>query len=136
MKTSEQQFLELYNQGMKDSEISRTLGVSESSINSIRRKLNLPPNGRTVISDELFFDLYYSGLSDKEISQKSGASNSQIRRRREKYNLPINKSISNARKVLEKYFEELYFLGKNDYEIAEILNTTPEKIEDAIIETN
>ena len=47
MKTSEQQFLELYNQGMKDSEISRTLGVSESSINSIRRKLNLPPNGRT-----------------------------------------------------------------------------------------
>ena len=122
MKTSEQQFLELYNQGMKDSEISRTLGVSESSINSIRRKLNLPPNGRTVISDELFFDLYYSGLSDKEISQKSGASNSQIRRRREKYNLPINKSISNARKVLEKYFEELYFLGKNDYEIAEILN--------------
>lgn len=122
MKISEQQFLELYNKGMKDSEISRNLGVSESSINFIRWRLNLPPNGRNVISDELFFDLYYSGLTDKEISQKSGASDSQIRRRREKYNLSINKSISNARKVLEKHFEELYSLKKNDYEIAKILN--------------
>ena len=121
MKVSKEQFLIEYNNGLKDSEIARKYGVSESSINTLRKTLNLPPNGRIVISDKLFFELYNSGLSDLEISQQSGASEAQIRRRRIKYELPQNKKISKAKVLLENYFQELYNEGKNDCEIAEIL---------------
>lgn len=121
MKLTKETFITYYEQGYKDSEVARLEKVSESVVNQIRRSLNLPPNGRKVISDELFFHLYNKGFTDKKISEISGASDSQIRRRREKYNLPVNKNISRTQKLLNEHFIDLYESGKNDKEIAKIL---------------
>lgn len=49
-----QQFLKLYEQGKKDSEISRILNVKEGQINRLRNNLNLPPNGRKIVDDKTF----------------------------------------------------------------------------------
>ena len=121
MELTKEKFISYYEQGFKDSEIARLERVSESSVNQLRWKLELPPNGRKVISDEFFLELYNQNLTDKEISEISGTSEAQIRRRREKFNLPIHKSVSKTQKLLNEQFIDLYNSGKNDKEIAKIL---------------
>ena len=121
MGLTKENFISYYEQGFKDSEIARLEKVSESVVNQLRWKLELPPNGRKVISDEFFLELYNQGLTDKEIVEISGASEAQIRRRREKFDLPIHKSISRTQKLLNEQFIDLYNAGKNDNEIAKIL---------------
>lgn len=58
MKITKEQFLKLYEQGLKDTEISKISGDDANSIGQFRRNLGLKPNGRIVMSDEQFFDLY------------------------------------------------------------------------------
>ena len=122
MKITKEQFLKLYEQGLKDTEISKISGDDANSIGQFRRNLGLKPNGRIVMSDEQFFDLYNQGLTDLQISQKSGTSESSVRRRRKKFNLPINKSISDARNKLNTSFLDLYKKGYTDVQIAKELN--------------
>ena len=116
MKITQTLFLKLYEQGKKDSEISKISGDSASTIGKLRKSLNLPPNGRKIVSDEIILELYNKGLVDAEIAEISGASKAQIMRRRNKFQLPPNKK----RHPLDDCFLELYNAGNNDLDIAKI----------------
>lgn len=106
MKFTEKEFLDLYNQGKSDAEIARKLSCGSTTISTYRKSLNLPVNGRIIVSDEDFLDLYEKGYNDKHIAEITGASGSQISRRRKKYNLPANKSPKTLKLINE--FMELY----------------------------
>ena len=54
MKITKEQFLKLYEQGLKDTEISKISGDDANSIGQFRRNLGLKPNGRIVMSDEQY----------------------------------------------------------------------------------
>lgn len=116
MKITEEQFLLYYEQGLKDSEISKLSGDSASVITKYRNNLGFPPNGRKVISDETFYEWYNKGCNDHEIASITGASSSQITRRRNKFNLPVNKK----KNPLEECFIDLYTSGNNDLDISKI----------------
>ncbi len=116
MKITQTMFLNLYEQGKKDSEIARISGDCPSTIAKLRKSLNLPTNGRKVVSDEIILELYNKGLLDAEIAEISGASKTQIMRRRNKYGLPPNKK----KHPLEDCFLELYEAGNNDLDISKI----------------
>ena len=91
MKITEKEFLDLYKQGKKDSEIARISGDSESTINQLRKKLNLSPNNRVIVTDDEFLDFYKKGLIDSDICKITGASPAQISRKRNKLGLKVNK---------------------------------------------
>lgn len=125
MKITEEKFLEYYEQGLKDSEISRLSGDSESTINVLRKKLKLEPNGRRIISDELFLELYNKGKTDTEISSITGCSTSQCVRRREKFGLQKNVKET----TLTLRFSELYNEGFNDVEIGKIIGYSKSRVQ-------
>jgi len=68
-----QTFTELYNQGLNDTEISKELGFTNTSISDFRKSLGLPSNLRRVENHKLrFMELYGKGLSDGEIGKTLG----------------------------------------------------------------
>ena len=126
MKITEEEFLNYYEQGLKDSEISRISGDCPATINVLRRKLQLPPNGRKIMQDEEFLDLYNLGKTDAEIANIVGCSPSQVKRRRDKYGFPVNIKQTE----LTRRFEELYNQGLNDVEIANIIGYSKSRVQD------
>ena len=125
MKITQEEFLELYEQGLKDSEISRITGDSESTIQKLRKSNNLPPNGRKVVEDKVILEFYEKGLTDAEIARVTGASPSQVKRRRDKFNLPANKK----KNPLDSCFLDLYNLGNNDLDISKITGISKSAIQ-------
>lgn len=116
MKITEKLFLELYEQGLKDSEISRISGDSASTISKLRKSKNLPANGRKIIEDSIIVELHNKGLIDPEIAKITGASISQIKRRRDKLGLMLNIK----KHPLDDCFMDLYSSGNNDLDISKI----------------
>lgn len=117
----EKEFLKLYKEGKKDSEIARILDKSETFINKIRWKLKLPPNGRVVISDKDFMILYDVNLTIGELAKKTNMSESATRRRLIKLNLGISKKEINLKttdELLEDGFIKYYNETSNDVELS------------------
>ena len=71
-------FLELYNQGLNDTEISRLLGVSNATITTWRKNYDLPKNFKYThkFDENLFMKYYNEGLNWKQISEKLNISDS------------------------------------------------------------
>lgn len=73
-------FLDLYNQGLNDTEIAKQLEVSNASITTWRNQKNLPKNFKYShkFDEDLFMKYYEEGLNWKEIADKLGVSDSAI----------------------------------------------------------
>jgi len=126
-----EKFLELYNQGKKDSEISRILGNSATSIGVLRNRLNLPPNGRIVVSDENFLAAFNKGLTLSEIARETGMSAAAATRRVQKLGIDYKKSENiklNCIEIPKEDFLELYNQRNTDAEIARKYNCSESKI--------
>lgn len=127
----EKDFLELYNQGKKDSEIAVILNKGATTIGVLRNKLNLPPNGRIIVEDEVFLELFYEGLTLAEVCRRTGMSAAAATRRCKKLELDYKNSKNvkvNYNKIDEDYFIQLYNERNTDVEIAKILNCSESKI--------
>lgn len=112
---------------MKDSEIARLWQVSENSVRTIKRSLNLPPNGRVVVSDEDFLEAFNNGYDDtRKLMDYFGMSNTAIYRRVKKLNLKLNRlvkeqlTVDKVLPLLEK--------GHSISEIGKILGYRPDTV--------
>lgn len=123
-----QEFLKLYEQGKKDSEISRILDVKEGSINRLRNSLNLPPNGRKVVDDETFLKAFgEGGKTMEELIALTGMSDAAIRRRCAKFNLEFKRKTNTTKINLEEFLVE-YNKGIGDTKLSEIFKCSTAKI--------
>lgn len=122
-----EQFLKLYNEGLKDSQIARILEVSESRINNIRWDMNLNPNGRIIVSDENFISKVNEGFTTSQLVDYFGMSNSAVYRRLKKLGLKLVKT-SNLDKVDKDKFLDLYNKKQSDKEIANYFRCSESKI--------
>ena len=91
-------FLELYKQGLNDSEISKILNVNHFTIHYWRENMNLESNFEYTVKFDTnkFLELYNQGLNDKEISNVLGVSDSALCAYRKKiglFNNLYNKDI-------------------------------------------
>lgn len=132
MQITEKLFLELYEQGMKDSEIARISGDSPSTIAKLRKSKGLNVNGRKIVEDEIILDLYNKGKIDPEIAQITGASITQVKRRRDKFGLAPNVK----KHPLDDCFLELYNLGNNDLDISKITGISKSVVQNYRIKLN
>jgi len=86
-----QTFMELYDQGLNDTEIGEALGFSPSSISGYRRGLGLPDNLRRVKNyKSRFMELYGNGLSDGDIGKEMGFLRQTIGKFRRSLGLPAH----------------------------------------------
>jgi len=125
-KFSDDQLLELYNEGMTDREISIELGVSQSAVNYRREKLGLPSNyNKEAIPDALIREYNEKGFTDREIADELGVSQASVNYRRQRLGLSSN---FKKEKLPEDRLLELYERGYTDREMAEELGFTPAAI--------
>ena len=123
-----QQFLKLYEQGKKDSEISRILNVKEGQINRLRNNLNLPPNGRKIVDDKTFLEAFGEGdKTMEELTALTGMSETAVRRRCTKFNLEFKRKTNTTKLNLEEFLEE-YNKGIGDTKLSEIFKCSASKI--------
>lgn len=123
-----QEFLKLYEEGKKDSEISRILGVKEGSINRLRNSLDLPPNGRKVVDDETFLKAFgEGGKTMEELIALTGMSEAAIRRRCAKFDLEYKRKTNTTKINLEEFLVE-YNKGIGDTKLSEIFKCSTAKI--------
>lgn len=82
-------FLELYNKGLNDTEMSKILNVNNATVTFHRQKLGLLKNFKYVtgISEDVFLEHYNKGLRDYEISKILNISVNSIKYMRNKLNL-------------------------------------------------
>lgn len=119
-----ERFLELYNQGKKDTEIASELHVGRKLIGKYRKSLGLTnQKENSLIHNAEFVDKVRSSagkLSDKDIANELNVNIYYITAVRNLYNLPKfdNAVISND---VEKQILDLYNQGKMDSEIGKIL---------------
>lgn len=99
-KINHQQFIQFYNRGLNDTEISKELNVSNAAVTYHRQKRGLKKNFeyKSSIDEEKFISLYEKGLSDREIAKIINISKSAIGDYRCKLGLgkfykPINFSL-------------------------------------------
>lgn len=119
-KTIEQQILELNQKGFSDIAISKELNISESKAGNIRRKLGLPIQNRTHITDEQVIQGVNEGLTVTQIYKKYNTSEAQVRRRLVKLGL----TAKNDTKEFDTQIKSLIDQGLNIREISEKLNIT------------
>lgn len=118
--TIEQQILELNQKGFSDIAISKKLNISESKAGNIRRKLGLPIQNRTHITDEQVIQGVKDGLTVTQIYKKYNTSEAQVRRRLIKLGL----IAKNDTKDFDEKIKSLLDQGLNIREISEKLNVT------------
>ncbi len=92
LKYSHEQFLDLYKQGLNDTEISKILKCSHVTVHKKREKFELPPNFRykTKIKLNEFKDLHSQGKNDREIADYFGLNSRWIGYKRQKLGLSKN----------------------------------------------
>ena len=73
-------FLDLYNQGLNDSDIAKILEVSNVTVTRWRNKRNLPKNFKYThkFNEDQFIQYYNEGLNWREIAVKLGVSESAV----------------------------------------------------------
>lgn len=87
----------LYEQGLRDTEIARTMGCSLSIICDWRNRENLPKNKKPggpealrAVYEEKAAALYYQGMPDRKIANILGGGRWDARRWRERHGLAAN----------------------------------------------
>jgi len=74
-----QQLIELYEQGLNDSEIAVKLGATRTTVGKRRVRLGLKAIGRRrLFTNEQLIELHEQGLNDIEIGEKLGAHNTTV----------------------------------------------------------
>jgi len=121
--------MELYNQGLNDTEIGESLGFSSSSISGFRRNLGLLGNLRRVENyKSRFMELYGNGLSDGEIGKAMGFLRQTIGRFRRSLGLPAHFKFGGKPGLNEEEkqrIRELHSQGMPINKIAEELGRSP-----------
>ena len=124
-KFTDEQFLELYRQGLGDREIARRLGVNVGTVWIRRKKLGLPPNrprgGPRKFTDEQLLSLYRMGLTDREIAERLGVDRSGVCVRRRMLGLPPNVKP----RIDVERLKRLLSSGKTASQVAEELGVHP-----------
>lgn len=93
---------ELYNQGIKDLEISKILGVSYKCISEWRRRNKLPNLYKIHrFNENEALKLWQDGLIDREIAKQMNCSVQVIKRWRDLNDLPANNSLFNWQDKVE-----------------------------------
>ncbi len=88
---TDQQLIDLYDQGLVDRVIGEKLGTSSSTVWESRVRLGLKANGiPRIFSDQQLIDLHKQGLTDTEISKKLGSSSGLVWKHRNRLGLKIN----------------------------------------------
>ena len=91
-KFTDDEFLQLYQQGLSDPEIARRLGVHRMTVWYRRKKLGLPANKpklwKSKTMRDKFIELWLKGASYKEIRKILGISHRTITMWRRKLGLP------------------------------------------------
>lgn len=85
--------MELYKEGLYDTEISKIVGCSAQTIHNWRQDKGLPPNGsahgpKYRLDWEHAMKLYEQGYSDRRIAQELGCNYKSVNKWRRKNNLP------------------------------------------------
>jgi len=125
-RIDEKIFIELYNKGKNDVEISNYFNVNPVSVTRKRYKFGLKPNGLQIkISDEKVIELYSKGLNQREISRMFNMNSATISRRMKKLNLESNRP---RQKITKEQVVELYNTDLSDNEIANELNVARSNI--------
>lgn len=89
---SDEEFYELYNQGLNDALIAKELDVSQATIHYYRMRNNIPANifNRYKFDRNVFLRYYEEGLNDLEIAERMQANPKAICAYRNKLHLPVN----------------------------------------------
>ena len=88
---TDQQLIDLYEQGLVDREIAEKLRAHPSTVTRHRNRLGLKANGCIrVFTDQQLIDLHEQGLNDREIGEKLGSSRALVSRHRTRLGLKAN----------------------------------------------
>lgn len=122
---SDEEFIELYEQGLTQAEICQKTGISAAQASRRCTKLNLDPKKNnksnfTKIDKEKFLDLYNNRTTDAEIARQFNCSESKIKVFRESLNL----TKVDRRHFTDEEFLEFYNKNLTDKQIAEELNVS------------
>jgi len=119
-----QQLIELYEQGLNDSEIAVKLGATRSLVGTRRVRLGLKAIGRRLlVTDEQLIELNEQGLNDKEIAEKLGVNKYTVGYHRRRLGLEGRDDSHYGIKRLftDQQLIELHEQGFNDIEIGKKL---------------
>lgn len=120
---SDEEFIELYSQGLTQAEICRQTGISIAQASRRCKKLNLTSNLKAnyeKIDKDKFLELYKIRTTDAEIARQFNCSESKIKTFRESLEL----SKVDRKHFTDKEFLEVYNQNLSDKQIAEILNVS------------
>lgn len=88
--------MELYQQGMTDSEIARVVGVSRQTVTRYRNRNGLKANYTSLLQRKNQVPaLWEQGLTDEEMAVVLGVSRYTVGEWRKKYGLPANRRVGN-----------------------------------------
>lgn len=123
-------FLELYEEGKEDIEISETLKVSKTKVQEYRRSLHLKSQTDRLREENKakFIELYNEGRADSEIARILKVNNVTIRNWRIAL-LNKDSNFQYKRKFDTDEFLKLYNSGLNYKEIADILKVSDSTIQ-------
>lgn len=114
----EKLFLNMYNEGLKDSQIARILEISEAVVNQLRWSKKLPAINSIDITDEEFLKIAKNNDSKVNIARIANISEAAVIRRCKKLGIEVRKKTIEERK---NEFLKLYNEGLSDANIAEKL---------------
>jgi len=118
---TDEQLIELHEQGLNDREIGEKLGSNRVTVGIHRRRLGLEvQRPRRRFTDEQFIELYERGLNDREISEELGVSNTTVYKRRRRLGLKTQPR-KHRHLFTDEQLIELYEQGLKSREIAEKL---------------
>jgi len=123
-KFTDEQFLQLYQQGLSDSEIARRLGVSVTAVWERRRRLGLPPNRpyRLLKSKRMrdkFVELWLKGATYKEIMEILGISHGTVGIWRRKLGLPVRCKIQRREYGYDRLLKDFLNSGERFAEVVD-----------------
>jgi hypothetical protein len=130
-------FMQLYSNGLTDTEIAQRMDLRVSRICKFRHKLGLPSvtgKGRKAKHDNLRMELYRRGFNDSQIAQKIGVPVSTILSWRKQRGLTVHNVIKASKYdgILEEFGDqiaELYLNGYPDYAMSKALDIPQAAIE-------
>lgn len=131
---TDQQLIELHEQGLNDREIADRLGTDRNTVSRYRRRLRLKPissiffltrktknrrsYSRVKFTDQQLIYLHGNGLRDVEIAEKLDANRGSVRYHRKKLGLKAHRL---SQRFTDQQLIELHMKGLSDREICEKL---------------
>ncbi len=115
---SDQQLIDLHEEGLNDREVAERLGANRRTVLDRRRRLGLESNRPHVRDHQRFLALYEKGMNDPEIANALGVTDGMVYNYRKRHGLASN---WNRSLFTDQQFLTLYEKGLNDAEIAKTL---------------